>query len=53
MVDGLPRAPSVIFGDKNGNISESVNSFYMGAIFLPRLGHELSRNGFVVSVYAL
>ena len=30
-----------------------MNSFYMGAIFPDTLGHQLSRNGFVVSVYAL
>ena len=43
----------VIFGHTNGNISESVSSFYTGPFFLGRLGYELSRNGFVVSVYAL
>ena len=45
MVDGLPRAPSE-------DISESVNSFDRGAIFPPRSGHDLSRNGFVVSRYS-
>ena len=37
---------------KNENISESVNSFDTGAIFPPRLGHDLSRNVSVVSGYA-
>ena len=45
-VDGLPR---VTIQD----ISESVNSIESGAIFPPRLGQDLSRNVFVVSVYAL
>ena len=39
-------------GQKIEDISKSVNSIDTGAIFLPRLGHELSRNGLVVSVYA-
>ena len=39
-------------GQKNEDISESVNSFDTGAIFLPPLGQDLSRNAFVVSVYA-
>ena len=30
-----------------------MNSFCMGAIFFGSLGHKLSRNGVVVSVYAL
>ena len=38
---------------KNEDISESVNSIHSGAIFLPRLGQDLSRNVPVVSVYAL
>ena len=38
---------------KNEDISESVSSIDSGAIFLPRLAHELSRNVPVVSVYAL
>ena len=38
---------------KNEDISEYVNSFDAGTIFPDRLGHKLSRNGFVVSVYAL
>ena len=37
---------------QNEDFSESVNSFDFGAIFLPRSGQELSRNVFVVSVYA-
>ena len=57
-VDGLPRAQhggqkSVIFGHKNEDISESVNSFCTGAIFSDSLGHEMSRNVFVMSGYAL
>ena len=40
-------------GRKNEDISGSVNSFDFGAIFLPRLGQDLSRNAFVVSGYAL
>ena len=32
---------------KNEDISESVNSFGPGAIFLPRLGQYLSRNALV------
>ena len=39
-------------GQKIEDISKSVNSIGRGAIFLSRLGHELSRNGLVVSVYA-
>ena len=38
---------------KNQDISGSVNSMDRGAIFPPRLGHDLSRNVSVVSVYAL
>ena len=37
---------------KNEDISESVSSIDSGAIFQPRSGQELSRNAFVVSVYA-
>ena len=37
---------------KNEDISESVNSIDSGAIFWPSSGQELSRNVFVVSVYA-
>ena len=37
---------------KNEDISTSVSSIDSGAIFLPRSGQELSRNVFVVSVYA-
>ena len=43
---------TVKFGKKNVNISESVNSFCMGAIFPDTSGHKLSRNGFVVALYA-
>ena len=39
-------------GEKNEDFSESMNSFDFGAIFLPRSGQELSRNVFVVFVYA-
>ena len=38
---------------KNEDFSESVSSFDVGAIFRPRLGHDLSANVPVVSVYAL
>ena len=38
--------------EKNEGISESVNSIESGAIFLPRSGQELSRDVFVVLVYA-
>ena len=37
---------------KNEDISKSVNSIDSGAIFLVRLGHDLSRNVVVVSGYA-
>ena len=37
---------------KNKDIPESVNSIDAGAIFPPRSGHDLSRNVFVVSIYA-
>ena len=37
---------------KNEDISKSVSSIDFGAIFLPRLGHDVSRNVLVVSVYA-
>ena len=40
-------------GQKNEDISKSVNSIDSGAIFLIRSGHDLSRNVVVVSVYAL
>ena len=39
-------------GQKNEDISKSVNSFDSGPIFPGRLGHDLSRNVFVVSIYA-
>ena len=35
---------------KNEDCSKSVNSFDSGAIFPPLLGHDLSRNAFVVSI---
>ena len=38
---------------KNEDISKSVSSIETGAIFLPRGGQDLSRNAFVVFVYAL
>ena len=38
---------------KHEDISESVNSFDSGPIFPSRLSHKVSRNVFVVSVYAL
>ena len=37
---------------KNEDFSESMNSFDSGSIFLSSLGHYLSRNRSVVSVYA-
>ena len=40
-------------GHKNEDFSKSVSSFGLGPIFVPRLGQDLSRNAFVVSVYAL
>ena len=43
---------SVNFEHKNQDFSKSVNSFHSGAIFPPSLGQDLSRNAFVVSVYA-
>jgi len=44
---------SVVLGHNNEDISESVNSFCMGAIFPHSLGYEVSRNGFLVFVYGL
>ena len=38
--------------DENEDFSESVNSFHSGSIFAPKPGRDLSRNVFVVSVYA-
>ena len=38
--------------DKNEDFSKSVSSFHSGPIFSPRLGQDLFRNVFVVSVYA-
>ena len=40
------------FDQKNGHSSKSVNSFGAGPIFCHSLGQDLSRNAFVVSVYA-
>ena len=40
------------FDQKNGHSSKSVNSFGAGPIFFDSLGQDLSRNAFVVSVYA-
>ena len=37
---------------KNEDISDFVSSIDFGAIFLPRLGQDLSRNAFAVSGYA-
>ena len=37
---------------KNEDFSESMNSFDSGSIFPSSLGHDLSRNRSVVSVYA-
>ena len=37
-------------GHKNEDISESMNSFDLGVIFLRSLGHKTSRNAFVVSI---
>ena len=39
-------------GQKNEDCSKSVSSFDSGAIFRPSLGQDLSRNVFVVSIYA-
>ena len=39
-------------GRKNEDFSKSVSSFDTGAIFLPSLGQDLSRNRSVVSGYA-
>ena len=38
--------------DKNEDFSKSVSSFHSGPIFRPSSGEELSRNVFVVFVYA-
>ena len=43
---------SVFFCHKNQDISKSVSSIGTGLIFLASLGHDLSRNAFVVFVYA-
>ena len=40
------------FDQKNGHSSKSLNSFDTGPSFLGSLGQELSRNVFVVAVYA-
>ena len=42
----------VFFDHENGNISKFNCSFDPGAIFPHSLGHDISRNAFVVSVYA-
>ena len=39
-------------GQKIEDFSKSVSSIDSGSIFLARLGQDLSRNAFVVSVYA-
>ena len=50
-VDGLPRAYKFQeLGQKKEDFSESVSSFDFGSIFQIRSGHDLSRNGFVVSI---
>ena len=41
---------SVNFGCKNGNFSESVNSFDSGPIYFNSLGQKISRNAFVMSI---
>ena len=46
----LGREKIAKMGHKNEDISESVCSFDSGSIFLPSLGHEVSRNAFVVSI---
>ena len=52
-VDSLLRARSFgLIVQKNDHSSKSVNSFDTGPIFFDSLGEELSRNVFVVSVYA-
>ena len=48
----LGREKIAKMGHKSEDISESVNSFDSGAIFLPRSGQDLSRDVVVVSVYA-
>ena len=53
-IDIKNACPKVVKLDhKNEDISESVNSIDSGAIFPSRSGQDLSRNAFVVSVYAL
>ncbi len=52
IVHQLGLQECIRFGTKNGNISKYVCSIQSGAIFVPRLGQELSRNVFVVFVYA-
>ena len=37
-------------GRENEDCSKSVNSFDPGAIFLPPLGQDISRNAFVASI---
>ena len=51
VVDGLPRAPSVGKSiRKNEDISASVCSIDIGAVFRPRLGQDLSRDVLVMSI---
>ena len=38
--------------DKNEDFSKSVNSFHSGPIFPDALGHDLSRNVGLMSIYA-
>ena len=47
-----PRFFSYFSPEKNDHNSKSVCSFDMGIFFLASLGQELSRDAFVVSVYA-
>ena len=53
-VDGSPHATSffMTFRQKTDHSSKSVCSFEIRPIFCHSLGKELSRNVFVVSVYA-
>ena len=43
---------SVFYDHENRNISKSDHSLDLGAIFPHSLGHDISRNAFVVFVYA-
>ena len=49
----IPRGKHRLTVYRAHQVSGSVNSIDSGAIFPPRLGHDLSRNASVVSVYAL